>query len=84
MCIKCADLSHALIDWKQHLDWSLRVAEEFYQQVKDSEEKSTVVYAAIGEAVACLCNPLISRQILLLRSNLKNDFVSIAVCLLGR
>lgn len=34
MCIKCADLSHALVDWRQHLDWSLRVVEEFYQQVK--------------------------------------------------
>lgn len=34
MCIKAADLSHALVDWYQHVDWSLRVAEEFYQQGK--------------------------------------------------
>lgn len=32
MCTKCADLSHALVDWGQHCEWSLRVAEEFYQQ----------------------------------------------------
>ena len=32
MCLKCADLSHTMVDWPQHLDWSLRVVEEFYQQ----------------------------------------------------
>lgn len=32
MCIKCADLSHALVDWNQHQAWSIRVVEEFYQQ----------------------------------------------------
>lgn len=30
--MKMADLSHALVDWPQHLEWSLRVTEEFYQQ----------------------------------------------------
>eukprot|EP01053_Blabericola_migrator_P011236 Blabericola_migrator_1__11235@NODE_65_length_15685_cov_31_404533_g58_i0_p2_GENE_NODE_65_length_15685_cov_31_404533_g58_i0NODE_65_length_15685_cov_31_404533_g58_i0_p2_ORF_typecomplete_len922_score147_15PDEase_I/PF00233_19/1_2e66HD/PF01966_22/0_066RNA_pol_3_Rpc31/PF11705_8/9e02RNA_pol_3_Rpc31/PF11705_8/0_05_NODE_65_length_15685_cov_31_404533_g58_i0800110766 len=32
LCMKIADLSHALVDWNQHMDWSLRVTEEFYQQ----------------------------------------------------
>lgn len=40
MCLKCADLSHALVDWNQHFDWSLRVAEEFYQQVRLSRQYS--------------------------------------------
>lgn len=34
MCIKVADLSHAMVDWYQHVDWSLKVVEEFYQQGK--------------------------------------------------
>jgi hypothetical protein len=33
MCLKCADLGHTMVDWDQHIDWSLRVVEEFYQQV---------------------------------------------------
>lgn len=32
MCLKCADLGHTMVDWDQHIDWSLRVVEEFYQQ----------------------------------------------------
>eukprot|EP01053_Blabericola_migrator_P011231 Blabericola_migrator_1__11230@NODE_65_length_15685_cov_31_404533_g58_i0_p1_GENE_NODE_65_length_15685_cov_31_404533_g58_i0NODE_65_length_15685_cov_31_404533_g58_i0_p1_ORF_typecomplete_len938_score126_04PDEase_I/PF00233_19/9e65HD/PF01966_22/0_036AA_permease/PF00324_21/0_052DUF1053/PF06327_14/0_055DUF1053/PF06327_14/4_9e03Otopetrin/PF03189_13/0_43Otopetrin/PF03189_13/3_9e03_NODE_65_length_15685_cov_31_404533_g58_i01126114074 len=32
LCIKMADLSHGLIEWEQHVEWSLRVTEEFYQQ----------------------------------------------------
>jgi hypothetical protein len=31
--MKCADLSHEFVEWDQHLDWELRLAEEFYQQV---------------------------------------------------
>eukprot|EP01071_Lankesteria_metandrocarpae_P003436 Lankesteria_metandrocarpae@DN2951_c1_g1_i1.p1 len=32
MSIKMADLAHTCLDWDQHLNWSLRVVEEFYQQ----------------------------------------------------
>ncbi|XP_053992971.1 dual 3',5'-cyclic-AMP and -GMP phosphodiesterase beta-like isoform X3 [Hylaeus volcanicus] len=38
MCMKCADLSHEFVEWDQHVDWELRLAEEFYQQ--GEEEKS--------------------------------------------
>lgn len=30
--MKLADLSHGFVEWMQHLNWSLRVTEEFYQQ----------------------------------------------------
>lgn len=36
MCIKAADLGHAVLPLEQHANWSLRVLEEFYQQVKDN------------------------------------------------
>lgn len=32
LCVKTADLSHGLVDWKQHIQWSCRITEEFYQQ----------------------------------------------------
>ncbi|EZG62963.1 phosphdiesterase [Gregarina niphandrodes] len=30
--IKMADLSHSIVDWPQHLEWSFRVTKEFYLQ----------------------------------------------------
>lgn len=35
MIMKCADLSHVTMLWEQHLEWSFRVAEEFYRQGDD-------------------------------------------------
>eukprot|EP01071_Lankesteria_metandrocarpae_P011454 Lankesteria_metandrocarpae@DN5446_c0_g1_i13.p1 len=36
MCLKAADLSHGALEWSQHVEWSMRVTEEFYKQ-GDSE-----------------------------------------------
>lgn len=33
LVFKSADLGHSTLDWSQHLEWSLRLAEEYYQQV---------------------------------------------------
>lgn len=46
--MKMGDLSHALVDWPQHMDWSLRVTKEFYLQ--GAEEK------ALGLPVSPLCD----------------------------
>eukprot|EP01071_Lankesteria_metandrocarpae_P011458 Lankesteria_metandrocarpae@DN5446_c0_g1_i18.p1 len=32
MCLKAADLSHGALEWSQHVEWSMRVTEEFYKQ----------------------------------------------------
>eukprot|EP01053_Blabericola_migrator_P009439 Blabericola_migrator_1__9438@NODE_510_length_7944_cov_147_881554_g391_i0_p4_GENE_NODE_510_length_7944_cov_147_881554_g391_i0NODE_510_length_7944_cov_147_881554_g391_i0_p4_ORF_typecomplete_len301_score25_17PDEase_I/PF00233_19/6e28_NODE_510_length_7944_cov_147_881554_g391_i020792981 len=41
MIVKAADISHACVDWAQHLEWSCRIQEEFYQQ---GEEESQLGY----------------------------------------
>lgn len=33
LVFKAADLGHAALEWSQHLEWSLRLTEEYYQQV---------------------------------------------------
>lgn len=38
-CLKAADLSHAFMPWNIHLHWSLRVAEEFYQQGDEEQSR---------------------------------------------
>lgn len=37
MLVKTADLGHASVDWIQHNEWSARVTEEFYQQVRETD-----------------------------------------------
>ncbi|EZG61398.1 putative phosphodiesterase [Gregarina niphandrodes] len=39
MLFKMADLGHAVLDWPAHLDWTLRLQEEFYQQGAEENEK---------------------------------------------
>eukprot|EP01071_Lankesteria_metandrocarpae_P011464 Lankesteria_metandrocarpae@DN5446_c0_g1_i7.p1 len=36
MCLIAADISHGALEWSQHVEWSMRVTEEFYRQ-GDSE-----------------------------------------------
>lgn len=48
LAFKAADLGHATLDWSQHLDWSLRISEEYYQQGED--EKS------LGIPMSPLCD----------------------------
>lgn len=38
-CLKAADLNHAFMPWDQHLAWSFRVTEEFYQQGDEEERR---------------------------------------------
>eukprot|EP01054_Gregarina_sp_Poly1_P008929 Gregarina_sp_Poly_1__8928@NODE_53_length_17536_cov_99_000057_g45_i0_p4_GENE_NODE_53_length_17536_cov_99_000057_g45_i0NODE_53_length_17536_cov_99_000057_g45_i0_p4_ORF_typecomplete_len727_score128_85PDEase_I/PF00233_19/7_5e66HD/PF01966_22/0_018BSP_II/PF05432_11/0_012CENPB_dimeris/PF09026_10/0_034DNA_pol_phi/PF04931_13/0_83Ribosomal_60s/PF00428_19/6_5Rtf2/PF04641_12/3_2e03Rtf2/PF04641_12/5_3e03Rtf2/PF04641_12/0_18_NODE_53_length_17536_cov_99_000057_g45_i0884911029 len=47
-CIKMADLSHGLVDWPQHFEWSFRVCSEFYQQGKEEQ--------TIGLPISPLCD----------------------------
>eukprot|EP00917_Polyrhabdina_sp_WS-2016_P015124 GHVP01032965.1.p1 GENE.GHVP01032965.1~~GHVP01032965.1.p1 ORF type:complete len:843 (+),score=142.93 GHVP01032965.1:5315-7843(+) len=48
LCIKMADIGHATVDWGQHLEWSWRVSEEFFQQ--GDEE------FALGLPISPLCD----------------------------
>eukprot|EP01053_Blabericola_migrator_P002266 Blabericola_migrator_1__2265@NODE_1626_length_4142_cov_67_299877_g1059_i0_p1_GENE_NODE_1626_length_4142_cov_67_299877_g1059_i0NODE_1626_length_4142_cov_67_299877_g1059_i0_p1_ORF_typecomplete_len383_score59_53PDEase_I/PF00233_19/1_6e61HD/PF01966_22/0_055Phosducin/PF02114_16/1_5_NODE_1626_length_4142_cov_67_299877_g1059_i012442392 len=48
LAFKAADLGHATLDWTQHLDWSLRLSEEYYQQGEDE--------IALGVPVSPLCD----------------------------
>eukprot|EP01054_Gregarina_sp_Poly1_P001905 Gregarina_sp_Poly_1__1904@NODE_149_length_12634_cov_195_682741_g133_i0_p9_GENE_NODE_149_length_12634_cov_195_682741_g133_i0NODE_149_length_12634_cov_195_682741_g133_i0_p9_ORF_typecomplete_len158_score16_55PDEase_I/PF00233_19/5e21_NODE_149_length_12634_cov_195_682741_g133_i093149787 len=48
LAFKAADLGHATLDWSQHLDWSLRISEEYYQQGEDERN--------LGIPVSPLCD----------------------------
>ena len=48
MCLKMADIGHAALEWRDHIQWSLRLAEELYSQ---GEEE-----AALGLPVTLLCD----------------------------
>lgn len=48
LTVKMADLSHALLSWDHHFEWSSRVVEEFYQQ-GDFE-------ASLGMRISPLCD----------------------------
>ncbi|KAH0485164.1 MAG: uncharacterized protein KVP18_003982 [Porospora cf. gigantea A] len=52
--IKCADISHVCMPWAQHMDWSLRVVEEFYQQ-GDAE-------MLMGMQVSAMCDKSTHRR----------------------
>eukprot|EP01054_Gregarina_sp_Poly1_P004702 Gregarina_sp_Poly_1__4701@NODE_250_length_10686_cov_97_967134_g219_i0_p5_GENE_NODE_250_length_10686_cov_97_967134_g219_i0NODE_250_length_10686_cov_97_967134_g219_i0_p5_ORF_typecomplete_len216_score25_45PDEase_I/PF00233_19/2_6e32_NODE_250_length_10686_cov_97_967134_g219_i082648 len=43
LAIKGGDLAHCSLDWMQHLEWSLRKAEESYQQGAEEEKLGIVV-----------------------------------------
>ncbi|CBZ49603.1 hypothetical protein NCLIV_000970 [Neospora caninum Liverpool] len=47
-CIRAADISHGLVNWDEHFEWSMRVTLEFYLQ--GDEEKR------LGLPVSPLCN----------------------------
>lgn len=44
LCVKAADLGHGLVDWKQHVEWSSRITEEFYQQVSFLDGFALVIF----------------------------------------
>merc|ERR1719498_666169 len=48
LCLKAGDLGHAALPWEVHLQWSARMAREFYAQ--GDEE------AQLGIPISALCN----------------------------
>lgn len=48
LIFKSADVSHTILEWNAHVEWTLRLSEEYYQQ--GAEE------AALGLPISPLCN----------------------------
>lgn len=70
LCMKAGDLSHTAVHWNNHLNWSLRVCEEFYQQ--GDEERQ------LGLPLSPLCDRALHHELAKAQTGFI-DFVALPV-----